>query len=201
MPFHQPFTHDFLRADIYELLAPDLLHQLIKGVFKDHLVSWIMDYLHVAHGETAAFGIIEDIDHRFVMSKIFPSRTHTGLYSILAVPPFPGLQRFPDGRDYNQWKGDDSKALMKVCQVSWPLVLVLMVICRYFLLPLRAIYLLQWSRALQHSWMPVISSATMSSQLLLLNTFVKVLKGFTSYGTFLSRQVYGTRYHYHDNMH
>jgi hypothetical protein len=34
--------------------------------------------------------------------------------SISAVPPFPGLRRFPDGRDYNQWTGDDSKALMKV---------------------------------------------------------------------------------------
>ncbi|KAH8982140.1 hypothetical protein EDB86DRAFT_3086452 [Lactarius hatsudake] len=33
---------------------------------------------------------------------------------ISAVPPFPGLRRFPDGRDYQQWTGDDSKALMKV---------------------------------------------------------------------------------------
>lgn len=34
--------------------------------------------------------------------------------SISAVPPFPGLRRFPDGRDFAQWMGDDSKALMKV---------------------------------------------------------------------------------------
>ena len=33
---------------------------------------------------------------------------------ISAVPPFPGLRRFPDGRDFAQWTGDDSKALMKV---------------------------------------------------------------------------------------
>lgn len=33
---------------------------------------------------------------------------------ISAVPPFPGLRRFPDGRDFVQWTGDDSKALMKV---------------------------------------------------------------------------------------
>ena len=33
---------------------------------------------------------------------------------ISAVPPFPGLRRFPDGRDYQQWTGDDSKVLMKV---------------------------------------------------------------------------------------
>ncbi|KIM64604.1 hypothetical protein SCLCIDRAFT_114703, partial [Scleroderma citrinum Foug A] len=30
------------------------------------------------------------------------------------VPPFPGLRRFPQGRHFKQWTGDDSKALMKV---------------------------------------------------------------------------------------
>ena len=30
------------------------------------------------------------------------------------MPAFPGLRRFPDGRDFVQWTGDDSKALMKV---------------------------------------------------------------------------------------
>jgi hypothetical protein len=34
--------------------------------------------------------------------------------SIAAVPPFPGLRRFPHGRRFKQWTGDDSKALMKV---------------------------------------------------------------------------------------
>jgi hypothetical protein len=37
----QPFTHSFPRADIHELLSPDLLHQVIKGIFKDHLVQWV----------------------------------------------------------------------------------------------------------------------------------------------------------------
>ncbi|KAJ7441973.1 hypothetical protein B0H11DRAFT_2348854 [Mycena galericulata] len=92
-----PFTHDFPRAEIYELISPDLLHQIIKGTFKDHLVEWVMQYLHETHGETRALEIIADIDHR-----------------ISAVPSFPGLRRFPDGRDFHQWTGDDSKALMKV---------------------------------------------------------------------------------------
>ncbi|KAG2110059.1 hypothetical protein BD769DRAFT_1674733 [Suillus cothurnatus] len=35
-----PFTNDFPCTDIHELLAPDLLHQIIKGSFKDHLVEW-----------------------------------------------------------------------------------------------------------------------------------------------------------------
>ncbi|KAI9441968.1 hypothetical protein BJY52DRAFT_1206842 [Lactarius psammicola] len=92
-----PFTYSFPRADIHELLAPDLLHQLIKGVFKDHLVEWVLEYLHLEHGEKRALEIIEDVDRR-----------------ISAVPPFPSLRRFRGGRDYKQWTGDDSKALMKV---------------------------------------------------------------------------------------
>ncbi|KAJ6472154.1 hypothetical protein C8R47DRAFT_1296895 [Mycena vitilis] len=92
-----PFTHGFPRADIHELLSPDLLHQVIKGTFKDHLVEWVNEYLHTTYGEARALEIIADIDHR-----------------ISAVPFFPGLRRFPDGRDFSQWTGADSKALMKV---------------------------------------------------------------------------------------
>lgn len=34
--------------------------------------------------------------------------------SISAVPLYAGLRRFEEGRDFEQWTGDDSKALMKV---------------------------------------------------------------------------------------
>ena len=33
----------------------------------------------------------------------------------MAVPLYPNLRRFPEGRRFKQWTGDDSKALMKVC--------------------------------------------------------------------------------------
>lgn len=35
----QPFTAHFPCADIHLLLSPDLWHQIIKGTFKDHLVT------------------------------------------------------------------------------------------------------------------------------------------------------------------
>ena len=34
-----PFMHDFPRTDIHELISSDLLHQAIKGTFKDDLVD------------------------------------------------------------------------------------------------------------------------------------------------------------------
>ncbi|KAH9954878.1 hypothetical protein BGW80DRAFT_1439609 [Lactifluus volemus] len=92
-----PFTADFPRADIHEMISPDLLHQVIKGAFKDHLVTWVCSYLRLIHSESQGDAIIDDIDRR-----------------IAIVPPFPGLRRFPHGRRFKQWTGDDSKALMKV---------------------------------------------------------------------------------------
>ncbi|TBU39994.1 hypothetical protein BD309DRAFT_993389 [Dichomitus squalens] len=93
-----PFTYRFPRADIHELLSPDLLHQLIKGTFKDHLVEWVTQYIHLtAESEAEAKRIMDDIDRR-----------------IAAAPSFPGLRRFPDGRNFSQWTGNNSKALMKV---------------------------------------------------------------------------------------
>lgn len=59
---HQPFTYDFPRADIHEILSPDLLHQLIKDTFKDHLVEWVREYLVLEHGEARANEILDDID-------------------------------------------------------------------------------------------------------------------------------------------
>ncbi|KAH9016353.1 hypothetical protein EDB85DRAFT_2076211 [Lactarius pseudohatsudake] len=92
-----PFTNDFPRADIHESLSPDLLHQIIKGCFKDHLVSWVGDYIKAAYGKSRAEEILDDIDRRIALT-----------------PPFPGLRRFKHGRRFKQWTGDDSKALMKV---------------------------------------------------------------------------------------
>ncbi|KAG2028855.1 hypothetical protein BDR03DRAFT_936922 [Suillus americanus] len=59
-----PFTNDFAWANIHELIAPDILHQLIKGTFKDHLVDWIKKYLYQTHSKKDAERIMDDIDRR-----------------------------------------------------------------------------------------------------------------------------------------
>ncbi|KAG2029452.1 hypothetical protein BDR03DRAFT_936837 [Suillus americanus] len=92
-----PFTNDFPRADIHELISPDILHQIIKGTFKDHLVDWVEDYLLLTHRASRAAEIMDNIDRR-----------------IAAVAPFAGLWHFSEGCGFKQWTGDDSKALMKV---------------------------------------------------------------------------------------
>lgn len=74
-------------ANIHELLFPDVLRQIIKGTFKDHIVSWV--------------------------EECFKSQPNSN--RIAAAPPFAGLRRFPEGRGFKQWTGDNSKALMLVC--------------------------------------------------------------------------------------
>ncbi|KAF9778110.1 hypothetical protein BJ322DRAFT_1014885 [Thelephora terrestris] len=96
-PKPMPYTTYFPRADIFEVMTPDLLHQLIKGVYKDHLVDWVGKYLEHVHGTAGGARVIDEIDRRIALA-----------------PPFPGLRRFKQGQNFSQWTGDDSKALMKV---------------------------------------------------------------------------------------
>lgn len=58
----QPYTSYFPRANISELITPDLLHQIIKGVFKDHLVDWVCKYLKCVHGTVGGNRVIDEID-------------------------------------------------------------------------------------------------------------------------------------------
>ena len=60
----QLFTNDFPQADICQLLSPDILHQLIKGIFKNHLVDWVEKYLVITFGQKQADMVLDEIDCR-----------------------------------------------------------------------------------------------------------------------------------------
>ncbi len=62
----KPYTAHFPRADIHELLSPDILHQLVKGTFNDHLVAWVEAYITAKNSPREAKKILNDIDRRYV---------------------------------------------------------------------------------------------------------------------------------------
>ncbi|KAJ6600932.1 hypothetical protein B0H10DRAFT_2167443 [Mycena sp. CBHHK59/15] len=59
-----PFPRDFPWADIHEMLSSDLLHQVIKGSFKGHLVTWVGEYLYLEHTKVDADAIMDEIERR-----------------------------------------------------------------------------------------------------------------------------------------
>ncbi|KAB5588277.1 hypothetical protein CTheo_8281 [Ceratobasidium theobromae] len=67
-PFRKPFWAGLPHTDIFTCLTPDLLHQLHKGVFKDHLMSWCTDLIKKTSGS------IDDVDNHY---KLMPC--HSGL--------------------------------------------------------------------------------------------------------------------------
>ena len=61
---YKPFTASFPQANIHELIAPDLLHQIIKGVFKDHIVTWVVEWMGL---QPNGKRIIVEMDRRYAV--------------------------------------------------------------------------------------------------------------------------------------
>ncbi|THU86074.1 hypothetical protein K435DRAFT_805378 [Dendrothele bispora CBS 962.96] len=84
-----PFWRDLPHCNIFDCMTPDLLHQLHKGLFGDHVSKWAQSTIQNSSRE---------IDGRF--------RTMT---------PHPTLRKFPKGvSTITQWTGTEYKAMAKV---------------------------------------------------------------------------------------
>jgi hypothetical protein len=84
-----PFWADLPHCDIFSCITPDILHQLHKGFFKDHIVSWSTDTVE---------GGAHEIDAQFK-----------------ALPPHPTLHHFKKGISLvTQWTGTEFKNMEKV---------------------------------------------------------------------------------------
>ena len=78
-------------------------------------MTWVEEYLLLTHGKAKANHILDDINNRYghyYFHKVVCSLASQ--LSIAIVPPFSGLQQFPEGHGFKQWTRDNSKALMKV---------------------------------------------------------------------------------------
>ncbi|KAJ7623731.1 hypothetical protein FB45DRAFT_980504 [Roridomyces roridus] len=90
-----PFWKDLPHCNIFQCFTPDILHQLHKGVFKEHIVKWATESLDPTYSADDANA---EIDFRF-----------------RSIPNHPGLRYFKVGISLvSQWTGTEFKHMEKI---------------------------------------------------------------------------------------
>ena len=162
----QPFTSDFPRANIHQMICQDLLHQVIKGMFKDHLITWVVNYIQCSNSDGGASHLLNELDHWWVVFHNVVCCINSLTILNIASPlwlPFHAYTTFLKGEA-------SSNGQVTTQRPSW----------RYFYPPLRASSQLIWLDAWPLSSTSVIS-CTKTSMIPLLSLLLKKhLTGFTS---------------------
>ncbi|SJL14960.1 uncharacterized protein ARMOST_18437 [Armillaria ostoyae] len=94
-----PFWVDLPHCNIFQCFTPDILHQLHKGVFKDHVVKWATAAINAdGPGQASDSTQKTEVDRRFQ-----------------AMTRHPSLRHFKKGISLiSQWTGNEYKNMEKV---------------------------------------------------------------------------------------
>lgn len=83
-----PYWSTLPLVQLQTLFPPDILHQLLKGMFKDHVFTWCV----------TAIGDKQEVNRRFKV-----------------LPHFPGLKHFRNGvTGGSQWTGNEFRSMIRV---------------------------------------------------------------------------------------
>ncbi len=94
-----PFWVDLPHCNIFQCFTPDILHQLHKGVFKDHVIKWATAAINTDGPER-----VSDSMQKIEVDSHFQAMTH-----------HPSLRHFKKGiLLISQWTGNEYKNMEKV---------------------------------------------------------------------------------------